>query len=148
MEFDVCFAASVQCYANQVIEADTPEDAIKEAVRLCKDEDKDSPVPMSVEPEWDSIDNVRIVNIYDESEQLVAEGIEPNAQPSAPQHQITVTVEGGVIQDISDIPPDVKVVVKDYDVEGGDPEDMKTDDNGDEYFEGIWNEGPADSVKC
>ena len=34
--------------------------------------------------------------------------------------QIIVTVEGGVVQNIVGIPDDVKVVVRDFDVEGAD----------------------------
>lgn len=49
-------------------------------------------------------------------------------------NQIIVTVDGGVIQDISYIPKGVTVKVIDYDVEGGDPENFtripQTDDKG------------------
>jgi hypothetical protein len=50
---------------------------------------------------------------------------------------VTVTVEGGVVQHI-DIPEGVRVVVKDYDVEGCDEAELEEDENGDTYFEAIW----------
>jgi len=53
---------------------------------------------------------------------------------------VRVTVEGGVVQHI-DVPKCVRVIIADYDVDGGDSDDFKTDDNGDSYFEAIWNHG-------
>lgn len=53
------------------------------------------------------------------------------------KNKIVVFVEGGVVQDILNIPPGFQVIVKDYDVEGRDME-LETDENGDEYFKGVW----------
>jgi len=49
---------------------------------------------------------------------------------------VEITMEGGVIQDIA-LPKGVKVVVRDYDVDGGE-ENLKQDDNGDNYIESVW----------
>lgn len=54
--------------------------------------------------------------------------------------KINITVEGGVIQDISDIPKGVNVVVRDYDCEGCDEELLKTDQDGNYYIESVWGE--------
>jgi len=53
---------------------------------------------------------------------------------------IRVTVEGGVVQHI-DVPEGIQVIVADYDVDGSDSDDLKTDDNGDQFCESIWNHG-------
>jgi hypothetical protein len=53
---------------------------------------------------------------------------------------VAIVVEGGVIQGI-DCPRGVKVVVKDYDVDGED--NVHQDENGDEYIEGIWEYADA-----
>lgn len=50
---------------------------------------------------------------------------------------VNVTVEGGVVQYI-DVPEGVRVVVKDYDVEGCDEAELEEDENGDYFFEAIW----------
>ncbi len=52
-------------------------------------------------------------------------------------HTITVTVDGGLIQDIDGIPPGVAVEVRDYDLEGNDT-DVLADNDGNEYFRGLW----------
>jgi len=51
---------------------------------------------------------------------------------------IEITVEGGVIQDISGIPSGQEVVVFDYDVEGVDESLLKTDDDGNDYLESVY----------
>jgi hypothetical protein len=67
---------------------------------------------------------------------------------AVPQKQILITMDGGVIQDINDIPPGVQVVVRDYDIEDVDSAELTADENGDEYIESVYNESPAGSVKC
>lgn len=52
--------------------------------------------------------------------------------------EILIIVEGGVIQEICGIPPDVVVRVKDYDVDGCDPARLKQDRDGERFFEGVW----------
>lgn len=54
------------------------------------------------------------------------------------QKIITITVEGGLIQWIAGIPDDVRIVLKDYDVEGADPSDLSRDENGDDYHMSEW----------
>jgi len=49
---------------------------------------------------------------------------------------VTITVEGGVVQHV-DCPAGVRVVVKDYDVDGSET-DLETDDNGNKYVESVW----------
>jgi len=49
---------------------------------------------------------------------------------------ITVVVEGGVIQNICDIPEDIQIVVRDFDVDGS--EDNLTEYEGDECVESTW----------
>lgn len=58
---------------------------------------------------------------------------------------ITITVEGGLIQWIADIPDDVRIVVKDYDVEGADPSDLSRDENGDECLVSEWKKEDTES---
>lgn len=45
---------------------------------------------------------------------------------------IIITVEGGVIQDVQGIPPGVRVIVRDYDIEGMD------DVGEEEYVESVY----------
>jgi hypothetical protein len=52
-------------------------------------------------------------------------------------HTIRITIEGGVIQNIDDIPPGVQVIVRDYDVDGSE-DDLGQDDNGDKFVESTW----------
>jgi len=49
---------------------------------------------------------------------------------------VTVSVEGGVVQEV-DCPEGVRVVVHDFDVDGSEP-DLAEDDTGDEYLEMVW----------
>ncbi len=58
---------------------------------------------------------------------------------------ITVVVEGGVIQDILDIPAGAQVVVRDYDVEGidADEAELETDDDGNEHVRSVWKGGAS-----
>jgi len=53
---------------------------------------------------------------------------------------ILITVDGGVIQDIN-FPKDckIKVVVRDYDVDGGE-QNLETDEDGASYVESIYQE--------
>jgi hypothetical protein len=48
---------------------------------------------------------------------------------------IIIRVEGGLIEDIDGIPPDVEVVVRDYDVEMLDEDDLQEDEDGNECIE-------------
>ena len=49
---------------------------------------------------------------------------------------VTIVVEGGVVQDVA-LPLGVRVVVRDYDIDGSEV-DLAEDKNGDRYLEGIW----------
>lgn len=51
---------------------------------------------------------------------------------------VRITVEGGVVQHV-ELPPGIRAVLKDYDVEGT-PEDELNghDENGDYYAESVW----------
>lgn len=50
---------------------------------------------------------------------------------------VRITVEGGVVQHV-EFPPGVTVVVRDYDVDSCDMDDLERDENGDRYFEQTW----------
>lgn len=52
-------------------------------------------------------------------------------------HTVNVTMEGGIIQDITK-DECVKVIVRDYDAEGANVEDVLTDTHGDNYLESTW----------
>lgn len=59
---------------------------------------------------------------------------------------IIVTVVGGVIQHVTNIPPGVRVLVRDYDVQGSDVFDDKgnyrlpVDEQGHPYAEGVYEQ--------
>jgi len=50
---------------------------------------------------------------------------------------VEITVEGGVIQDVQ-CPEGVRVVVKDYDVEGTPEDELHEDEDGYQFMESIW----------
>ena len=49
---------------------------------------------------------------------------------------VAITVECGVIQNV-DCPSGIQVVIRDYDVDGGEA-DLAEDDSGDEFIESVW----------
>jgi hypothetical protein len=49
---------------------------------------------------------------------------------------VKISIEGGVIQEV-DCPAGVQLIVKDYDVDGTEP-NLAEDDTGDEFVETIW----------
>jgi hypothetical protein len=49
---------------------------------------------------------------------------------------VEITMKGGVIQEIR-LPKDVRVIVRDYDVDGP-MEGLQKDENGDPYIETVW----------
>lgn len=54
---------------------------------------------------------------------------------------INVTVEGGVIQDISNIPNDISIEVHDYDCDEEDCDEndpVETDTDGNVYWKSVW----------
>jgi hypothetical protein len=52
---------------------------------------------------------------------------------------ILITVEGGVIQSIDNIPPDITVVVRDFDADDpGHPQVRRSPESGDPYQEEVW----------
>jgi len=50
---------------------------------------------------------------------------------------VRVTVEGGVVQWV-EVPEGVTVIVRDYDVDGSEEDQLDQDENGDQYVEAIW----------
>lgn len=50
---------------------------------------------------------------------------------------VRVTVEGGVVQHV-EVPEGVQVIVRDYDVEGTDADELEQDENGDQFIESFW----------
>ncbi|GMU20581.1 MAG: hypothetical protein AMXMBFR13_06780 [Phycisphaerae bacterium] len=60
-------------------------------------------------------------------------------------HEILVTVEGGLIQAIDNIPPDVVVKVMDFDTEGVDEQYLSEKDRGEKCVISTWgDETPVD----
>jgi len=58
---------------------------------------------------------------------------------------INITVEGGVIQDIWDIPEGVEIRIVDYDCEeevSKDFPNVRVNADGDRYYESIWGHTP------
>lgn len=67
-----------------------------------------------------------------------------NLSPS--EVEISITVDGGVIQAIDGIPPGVQIHVMDFDVNGPSEEDvaemgLKQNAEGEYYSEGVWTHG-------
>ena len=60
---------------------------------------------------------------------------------------IKITTEGGVIQDINDIPDDVQVVVRDYDVDGSEY-NLMVDECGHNFIESVWAKFSDAVVNC
>lgn len=53
--------------------------------------------------------------------------------------QITIIMEGGIIQEILDMPQGTNIVVKDYDSEMYDIDELEKDEHGDEYKEIVFS---------
>ncbi len=56
---------------------------------------------------------------------------------------VRITMEGGVIQHI-DCPKGVKVIVRDYDTDGVEQENLQQDEHGDHYLEYSEEDSNAD----
>jgi hypothetical protein len=56
---------------------------------------------------------------------------------------IEIVVRGGVVQEVSNIPEGVCVLVRDYDIEGVPTEKLDTDVNGDRCIESHWKRGDS-----
>lgn len=50
---------------------------------------------------------------------------------------VEITVEGGAVHHV-ECPKGVKVVVKDYDIDGVDEESLSQDKDGKDYIESVW----------
>lgn len=53
---------------------------------------------------------------------------------------IKITIDGGVIQDITDIPDGTKIIVVDYDIDGIDEDRLIIDEEGQKCTETIWED--------
>jgi hypothetical protein len=51
-------------------------------------------------------------------------------------NSVIISIEGGVVQEV-DCPPGIQLIVRDYDVDGTEP-NLAEDDTGDEFVETIW----------
>ncbi len=51
---------------------------------------------------------------------------------------IKITVEGGVIQNITGIPEGIAIAVFDYDTEGNDLETLRQDEDGEDCIISLW----------
>ena len=54
--------------------------------------------------------------------------------------EINIIVEGGLIQQIYNIPKGIKIIVHDYDTDGIETDDTSKDQNGDVYVESTWED--------
>lgn len=67
------------------------------------------------------------------------------------ENQVLIVISGGVMQDVTFAKNSarIKIIVKDYDVEGDDLNDdnIKIDDQGNYYREIIWEHEPSESQK-
>ena len=59
-------------------------------------------------------------------------------QPDTP-HDIRITMEGGVIQAVENVPAGVRVVVMDFDVEDHDVSELKTNERNERYLEVVFD---------
>lgn len=135
---------TVQCgyaayYTNTVtVEADTLDDALDKAIAAANDD-----------PSWKSLDHCGPTFI-----DAVAEGADADpwhdhvsvlpvperfTERGAAVPLVTVTVVGGVVQDVTFENGPARVIVCDYDTEGADPAELDTDGNGDRYVRGDWS---------
>lgn len=66
--------------------------------------------------------------------------IDGEDNPDEPESSIIISVSGGVVQDVSGIPAGLSVHVHDYDIhiDEHNKNEFDVDDNGDQYFLGIW----------
>jgi hypothetical protein len=63
-----------------------------------------------------------------------------------PPKTIIIAMEGGLIQWIEGIPEDVRIIVRDYDVKGADPNDLSRDEDGDECFVSEWEHQDSENA--
>ena len=128
---------TVQCgyaayYANTVVvDADTLDHALERAISAANDD-----------PSWKSLDDCGPTFVC-----AVAQGADAEpwhgaasaipvpecfSEGGAPP-RITITVEGGAVQNVAIENGPAHVVVHDYDTDGADPSTLHTDANGDRY---------------
>lgn len=58
------------------------------------------------------------------------------------KHRIVISLEGGFIQDISNIPADVIVEVRDFDSDGREEEALSETPEGDKFILSEWTHDP------
>lgn len=56
-----------------------------------------------------------------------------------PPHDIIVVLDGGLVDDVHNLPTGVRVLVRDYDVEGADDERIQTGANGERYCQFVYD---------
>ena len=61
------------------------------------------------------------------------------SKQTAMPHDIRITMEGGVIQAVENVPAGVRVVVMDFDVEDYDVSELKTNERGERYREVVFD---------
>jgi hypothetical protein len=62
--------------------------------------------------------------------------LEPRRESKA-MKTVRLTVEGGVVEHV-EVPEGVQVIVRDYDVDGTEVDQLQQDENGDQFIESIW----------
>ena len=61
------------------------------------------------------------------------------SKQTATPHDIRITMEGGVIQAVENVPEGVRVVVMDFDVEDHDVSELKTNERNERYVEVVFD---------
>jgi hypothetical protein len=69
---------------------------------------------------------------------LYDDGTSFNVGPAASAGPVVVTVEGGVVQNVDNVPPGVTVEVHDYDLQGDEETGLATDADGNRYRLGTY----------
>jgi hypothetical protein len=78
------------------------------------------------------------IPIGGDADQEIESVIPANDSGTSEKRPILVVVEGGVVQDVSNLPPGIAVVVRDYDVQPNDDPDYPRDHGGHPFAESTW----------
>jgi hypothetical protein len=76
---------------------------------------------------------IRSVELYKDGRERVM------SKRTGTPHDIRITMEGGVIQAVDNVPEGVRVVVMDFDVEDYDVSELKTNGRGERYLEVVFD---------
>lgn len=79
-------------------------------------------------------ESIAPAHIVEAARAAVAEARGGQPAPETAPAPIVITIEGGAVQNVLDVPPGVSVHIHDYDTDGCDEKDLETDGSGDQYF--------------